>query len=399
MKFYVIWRSALKAIMDNKKRSFLTTFGIIIGIAAVIAIMALGRGFEKDTIKSLTNSDTDDINVELQLVPNDESLYQTSIDMFKDSDLVLLRSVEGVEKAERTKNDSGYVFKDIEVRDKKENKQINLVEKTDKEILEGRNLTNADNDMHSKIATIDSELAEDIFGSAKNAIGAGIDLGGQLFTIVGVYPGSATESMFSMPDSNVMVPENSYNDYFGENQSNTTVTITIAKGATPNKVTEAAINKLNEYGAMRDLGKYEAFDMAFLTDSIGKMLSTITYFITSVAGISLFIAGVGVMNMMYISVAERTKEIGIRRAMGATEKAIRWQFLLEGITLTLIGGIIGYLLGISLAYIIGKVANISVSVDAFTISLAIGVSAFVGLAFSVVPASSAAKKDLIDILR
>jgi putative ABC transport system permease protein len=171
------------------------------------------------------------------------------------------------------------------------------------------------------------------------------------------------------------------------------------KDVTASKVTTAAIDEMKASGSVKDLGNYEVYDTAALTDGIGQVLSTITYFISAVAGISLFIAGVGVMNMMYISVSERTKEIGIRRALGATRNAIRLQFLLEGITLTLIGGIIGYIVGMILAYVIGNAVSIPVSVDLFTVLLAVGVSSGIGLIFSVMPASEAAKKDLIDILR
>ena len=109
---------------------------------------------------------------------------------------------------------------------------------------------------------------------------------------------------------------------------------------------------------MRQQGEYHVSNMAMMTDGISEVLSSITLFISAVAGISLFIAGVGVMNMMYISVSERTKEIGIRRALGATRGAIRLQFLLEGMTLTLVGSI-GYLLEMIVAYAIGNVMDIS----------------------------------------
>ncbi|WP_270216081.1 ABC transporter permease, partial [Enterococcus lactis] len=104
-------------------------------------------------------------------------------------------------------------------------------------------------------------------------------------------------------------------------------------------------------------------------------------------------------HMMYISVSERTKEIGIRRALGATRKSIMLQFLLEGLILTLSGGLIGYLLGMALAYSVGSLIKVNVSLDLFTILLAVGVSSVIGLVFSVMPASEAAKKYLIDILR
>ncbi len=205
--------------------------------------------------------------------------------------------------------------------------------------------------------------------------------------------------MFSMPEKNIQIPKNSYLHYFNIENDSSSLTITLDEGVQPDKVTTEVISNLNEKGTMRDLGDYQVLDTAILTKGIGSILSTITYFITSVAGISLFIAGVGVMNMMYISVSERTKEIGIRRALGATRRSIMIQFLLEGLTLTVSGGIIGYLIGMLFAYALGILIKVNVSVDLFTILLAVGVSSVIGLLFSVMPASEAAKKDLIDILR
>lgn len=399
MKLYVIWRSSLKSIKNNKKRSFLTTFGIIIGIASVIAIMAIGRGFEKDTIKNFTNNETDEVEVNIQFIPDSESLYQSNAIFFQDMDLNILKGLEGVKKVSYPDNDNNSVYKDILVKEKTEKKQIDLVDETNREIVIGRNLSKVDNETHNKVAILDSNTAKDIYESPENSLEKGVEVEGQLFTIVGVYKGQDVQSMFSMPESNILIPKNVYFDYFEKENTTSMIVLTLENGYAPNEVTEDAVNLLKESGSMRNMGDYQPFDMSLLTDSVGKILRTITYFISAVAGISLFIAGVGVMNMMYISVAERTKEIGVRRALGATEKAIRMQFLLEGLTLTLIGGAIGYILGICFAYIVGAILDISVSVDLFTISLAIGVSAFIGLVFSVVPASVAAKKDLIDILR
>lgn len=150
---------------------------------------------------------------------------------------------------------------------------------------------------------------------------------------------------------------------------------------------------------MRQRGEYQVSNMAMMTDGISEVLNSITLFISAVAGISQFIACVGMMNVMYISVSERTKEIGIRRALGATRGAIRMQFLLEGMTLTLVGGFIVHSLGMIVSYAIGNVMDISITVDLFTVCLAVGVSSGIGLIFSVMLASEAAKKELIDILR
>jgi putative ABC transport system permease protein len=247
--------------------------------------------------------------------------------------------------------------------------------------------------------TIDSSLAKDLFGTAKSAVGRGFTLDNQVFTIVGVFPSGMEETMFSMGSTKIQIPRQTYVHFFGNERYTSSVVLTLADGSQLNKVADKAIKKLQDAGAMRQQGEYQVSNMAMMTDGISEVLSSITLFISAVAGISLFIAGVGVMNMMYISVSERTKEIGIRRALGATRGAIRLQFLLEGMTLTLVGGIIGYLLGMIVAYAIGNVMDISVSVDLFTVCLAVGVSSGIGLVFSVMPASEAAKKDLIDILR
>lgn len=399
MKFYVNWRSSLGSIKKNRKRSLLTMFGIIIGIAAVIAILSLGRGFEKDTIKSLTNNDSDKVEIQINFTPNNDGLYSSNLGFFSDRDITLLKTVSGVENVDYPQQEMSSIYKEITIKDKQESKQIELVDATEKELLYGRNLTTLDNETQNKVALIDSITAQGLFDAENKAIGKGIEVNGQIFKIVGVYQGEEMTSMFSLPESNIQLPQKTYTYYFEPEKNNYSLTMTIASGGTPSEVTTEAIDLLKKDGSMHDFGEYQVFDTAMLTDGIGQILSTITYFISAVAGISLFIAGVGVMNMMYISVSERTKEIGIRRALGATRRSIKMQFLLEGMTLTLVGGIIGYIFGILFAYAIGSLIDVSVSIDFFTVALAIGVSSGIGLIFSVMPASEASKKDLIDILR
>ncbi|MGE9903046.1 ABC transporter permease [Streptococcus alactolyticus] len=205
--------------------------------------------------------------------------------------------------------------------------------------------------------------------------------------------------MVQIPIIKPKYPKKTYSRYYQGSKNTASVTAVLDKGTKPDEVANKILDKLKKQGSLRNQGTYQSFDSSFLTKGIGKVLSTITYFISAMAGISLFIAGVGVMNMMYISVSERTKEIGIRRALGATQRSIMIQFLLEGIMLTFTGGIIGYLLGMVVAYSIGAIMKIGIQIDFFTISIAVGVSTLIGLVFSVMPAREAAKKDLIDILR
>lgn len=399
MKLYVNWRTATKAILKNRKRSLLTIFGIVIGIASVITILSIGRGFEKETLKNLTNGESDEVNIQVNFIPSNGSLNTSSLDYFTDVDIATVKQVEGVKSANYPEPDYSNIYKDIYIKGKKQNKQVSLINDSGKEPIVGRQLTSYENETLDKVAMIDSVTAKEMYGSTENALDRGIEIDGHLFKIIGIYQGSESESMFSMPESNIQIPQKTYLHYFNDTAEKYSLTVTLEKGATPSSVTTDVIEQLEEKGAMKAFGEYQVFDTALLTDGISKILRTITVFISAVAGISLFIAGVGVMNMMYISVSERTKEIGIRRALGATQNSIRMQFLLEGVTLTLFGGIVGYIVGISFAYIIGSIIDIPISIEFSTVFLAISVSTGIGLIFSVMPASAAAKKDLIETLR
>ena len=408
MNFYVNFRSAFKAINNNRKRSILTMIGIIIGVSAVIAILAIGRSYERQTIESLTKSNNGKIQAQILFNPNDDSFYETNRPAFQNSDLELVRQVSGVESAEFEKQETNSTSFSALIKNKNQSVEAKLVKQTNGELLVGRNLSKADNLNRSRVAVVNEELAKDLYGTPENALNRGILISGQNYAIVGVYRGmemseeqAQMASMFGdMSSYQVQIPKKAYEYYLikGDDASYSIV-VTMKKGTRPDEVTNKVLDKLKKSGSMRQQGSYRSFDTAILSKGIGKVLSTITYFITAVAGISLFIAGVGVMNMMYISVSERTKEIGIRRALGATQRSIMIQFLIEGVLLTFTGGVIGYFIGMILAYGIGSLMKIHVTVDLFTIVVAVGVSTLIGLIFSFMPAREAAKKDLIDILR
>ena len=408
MNFYVNFRSAFKAINNNRKRSILTMIGIIIGVSAVIAILAIGRSYERQTIESLTKSDNGKIQAQILFNPNDESFYETNRPAFQSRDLELVRQVSGVESAEFEKQETNSTSFSALIKNKNQSIEAKLVKQTNSDVLAGRNLSKADNLNRSRVAVVNEELAKDLYGTPENAVNRGVLISGPKYAIVGVYgctemideEAQMASMVGEMSSYQVQIPKKAYEYYLikGDDASYS-ILVTMKKGTRPDEVTNKLLDKLKKSGSMRQQGSYRSFDTAILSKGIGKVLSTITYFITAVAGISLFIAGVGVMNMMYISVSERTKEIGIRRALGATQRSIMIQFLIEGVLLTFTGGVIGYFIGMILAYGIGSLMKIHVTVDLFTIVVAVGVSTLIGLIFSVMPAREAAKKDLIDILR
>lgn len=397
MRKYVIFRTALAAIKRNKKRTLLTMLGIIIGISAVIAIMSLGKGFQKEMIESLTEGDNGAVTINLAFQPNDTVNGIGSQKPFNEEDLRRLERIEGVRRAKISKDETTLAYISLNVRNKEQNEVIEYAKESKKEIQWGQGFDERDGQIKRKIAVISSRLAKDLYGSEKAALSKGILLQGQYFTILGIFEDSSIMNAFSS-DASILVPKETYRYYFPESKQNNMIDLVIEEGAEATKVSQKALRYLEEEGSMRQAGSYLSYDMSSMIDQISSALSSITWFISAVAGISLFIAGIGIMNMMYISVSERNREIGIRRALGATKQEIMLQFLMEGMTITIVGGIIGYLLGMIFAALLSLILPFSASVDVETVLLAVGVSGLIGLVFSVMPASQAAKKDLTQVM-
>ncbi|MBZ4226409.1 ABC transporter permease [Bacillus wiedmannii] len=400
MRFIVSLNSALRALKNNSKRTMLTMLGIIIGIASVIAILSIGKGFEKDTISNLTKNNSKNVEIQLDFIPTNTNLYETNTSFFNNSDITYVKSVDGVKNAEYAKSNIEKVTKNILIKNKHKSKQISLFSKESYQTFIGRSIQKKDNIQKNKVAVVDDLTARELYGSPSNSINNNILIDNTMFIIVGVYKLNQNGSTFNLQqDDNVQIPLETYNFFLGEEKDTTRLTISLLEDTDTKIVKNKILNKLENSGFMREMGKYQIFDTNVLTESMKSILNSMTYFIGAVAGISLLIAGVGIMNMMYISVYERTREIAIKRAIGSTKRNILFQFLLEGIMLTISGGIIGYLVGIVLAKIIGKLFNITIFIDVSLIMLVIGISSAIGLIFTIVPAYEASRKALIDILR
>ena len=244
---------------------------------------------------------------------------------------------------------------------------------------------------------ITEDTAKDINQDIKKVLGSGLDLKGKLYQIIGIYEGGKSEVFDMTPD--IKVPKGTYQYYENAQDNPSQIKITVADNFKPSNISQKVIKKLENIGSSRNFGQYTTFDMTVLTDGIGKVLKILTYFVSSIAGISLFIAGVGVMNMMYTSVSERTKEIGVRRSVGARRVDIRTQFLAEGLMLTVSGGLIGYILGYLVALAISLVLPFKVFPDFLTIILTITITVVIGLLFSITHDNMADRKDLVEILR
>lgn len=401
MRKYILWRTAFRSIFKNKRRSFLTMFGIIIGIAAVITIVALGNGFKRNILAETTGADetgqTQYINIKYNdfenLIKEDSGISQTDKNMVAN-----LPEVKEVTYYKATKKDSNPSV-DFYDKNTKLTMTVEPTEKTELSILTGRQLNLADNDGLNKVVVLDEVVAKQVFGSAEAALNKGFELNGQVFTVVGVSANTSGEIGPQNYEPLAYFPKKTYTRYLGKKEDHSVLAIKFNTQTEDGTAMDKVLKQLNVNGESRLQGEYQSYDPSAEIKQLGSMLDQMTLFISAVAAISLFIAGVGVMNMMYISVSERTKEIGIRRALGANAKSIKQQFLFEGIVLTLSGGIIGYVLGILIAFAASFALPFSVRPDLMTVLISIGTSTLIGVCFSYLPASAAAKKELIDILK
>lgn len=311
---------------------------------------------------------------------------------FTTEDIEVARQVEGVQDASIKEDDTLGLT--AEARTVKKKADVAVVKsETVTEPDEGEGFSKEDNALKQRVATVSSEVAETLFKG--DAVGQTLYIDDIGFEVVGVKEKAQVPNAVQIPTKTVEADlPNLKSDY-------PQLMLKVGEDADKKEIATKVADQLNQRGSAVAQGSYEYADTEALMKSIGKIFDSITYFVAAVAGISLFIAGIGVMNVMYISVAERTEEIAIRRAFGAKARDIEFQFLIESVVLCLIGGIIGLVIGILIAKLVDVVTPeyIQSAVSLGSIILAVGVSTLIGIVFGWIPARAAAKKELIDIIK
>lgn len=381
---------SLKSIMKNKRRNIFTMIGIIIGIAAVITIMSLGNGFKKTASDEFADTGASKGQAMISFMP--ENMEGSKENPFDKQDIELLKQIDGVTDAKIKEDDSqSYGAK---MTNSQKQSDINIFKKDLVDnASEGKGFTQSDNELKEKVVTIDQTIAKKAFKG--DAIGKTLFIDDQGFKIVGIVNNPMYENTVNMPSE-------TFNRYMGDlSQELPQLELKVDNDDNKKEIANKAAKLLNKRGSGMSEGSYQYSDMEEVMKSITQVFDAITYFVAAVAGISLFIAGIGVMNVMYISVAERTEEIAIRRAFGAKGRDIEIQFLIESIVLCLIGGIIGLIIGILISKLVEAVTPDMVQsvVSLGSILLAVGVSTLIGIVFGWIPARSASKKELIDIIK
>lgn len=405
MSFFESLRIALNAIRVNKMRSILTMLGIIIGIASVIAIFALGNGGE-----AAINDEFKSFGVNRMI------LYHNPEEEVASRDLVTLEDLDAIQRAfsddivavsPSSSAAMSVVQKTHIQKDEGISVTVNGVSHTydqieDIPIVSGRFLLESDSDGLRNVVIIDEDLAMDVFGKT-DVVGERLTLSYYsqriTFTIVGVEEASKDSLLSGFnPAINVYVPYvtlaqiTGAGNYIYMTEINTT--------ADANKeALEGSIVSLIAQRHRTSEDNYKIFTAESEMDAVNTVMGYITGIISAVAAISLVVGGIGVMNIMLVSVTERTREIGIRKALGAQRRDILLQFLVEAVIISLIGGVIGTVIGATIALVAASQLGLPTLVPMDAVLIAWLFSAGVGIFFGLYPANKAAKLDPIDALR
>jgi putative ABC transport system permease protein len=407
-----IFGMAIGALLANKVRSALTALGIIIGVAAIIIVMSIGNAAQALILQEVQSFGARNVFISPGRIEGNnpmsaaqsvlsQSLKQHDIDELENPnnvpDAVLVSpSVEGSVSA---------TYEDQAVIETVLGSGASVFDIYNLTIAKGSAFTQTDVDSYARVAVIGKNVAKKLFG-ANDPIGKKIGMKDQKFTVVGVFS-SLNASMFGIDDM-IVVPYTAAQEYLlgGIRYFNEVVVQARTVAAVPGMVKDIQSTLRSDHN-ITDPAK-DDFTIQTQEDmmrSIDTVFMSLTAFLSLVAAISLLVGGVGVMNIMFVSVTERTREIGLRKALGATNGSILLQFLIEALLLSVGGGIIGIIVGLSVTALAVLVATRATGiVFPFVISwvgvgLGVGVSAAIGLAFGVFPARSAAQKSPVEALR
>ncbi len=401
-------RSALRALMANKLRSALTMLGIVIGVGAVVGLVSIGTGAQASITNRIEGIGANLITVfsgtRNQFTPSGAGGGATAPLTYEEA--LQLRGLPGVVAV----GPQAQSRQSVKVGKNQENVQVVGVV-PDYTIIHpdqldhGRFISAADVNNKSRVAVVGSQVVTDLFGGL-DPVGKQIKINNILFNVVGVRKSQGSGGFGFSRDTTTYVPITTAfarlsNARVGAQKTVGTIEVSAADSNSINTAIAAITDKLRTLhkikpGATDD---FTAQSQADILATATQVTGVLTVFLGAIAGISLIVGGIGIMNIMLVSVTERTREIGLRKAVGARRRDILYQFLVETITLSVLGGIIGILLGAGLSEIVNASGAIATQVSAESVVLAFGFSAAIGIFFGLYPANRAAGLRPIEALR
>lgn len=394
--FIFILKTAFLDFSRNKGRTLLTSLGILIGVLSVVLLMAFGLGLRRYIQQQFESLGTNLLRVVPGKVLQNGGFRGGSIGgiRFEERDVVALRRIDTV-------NYVVPVFSKSVTATAQGNSYLGDIYSSTAEIFLALNVkadygelfTRTDVDKRAKIAVIGPKIAEELFGSPENAIGQTIKIESQTLRIRGV-----TEKKgggFGGPDLDSFIYIPYKTGFLFDPDKKFAAIIVSAQSEESLESTKDAISQvlLNRY----EEDDFSVIEQTEILDAIGSIFGVMNLVLVAIAAISLIVGGIGIMNIMYVTVTERIKEIGIRRAIGARRKDILYLFLIESVILSLFGGLMG--LGLAYVGVIFVQQFFPAYIDMMTIALALGVSTLIGIVFGVLPAKKAADLSPIDAIR
>ena len=389
MKFMQAFKMALKSILGNKFRSFLTMLGVIIGVSSVIIAVGFAQGSTKSITDQLKGLGTNLIQVNIQGRGSNRTVGYKDLVKFANDNPGKIAAI-----APQT---SGTVTVKFGTKSRSTSligSTVDLAIIKSLSVQEGRFLLDFDNDYLQRVAVIGTAVVKDIF-KGTDPINQSMKINGQVFKVVGVLS-QTDNSQDSGDDDRVIIPVS-----VAQRLTKTVIKNFLITASSPDTVSDV-MTALTTFmtNKLKNADAFRIFNAAQMLTTLNSITGMMALILGGIAGISLVVGGIGIMNIMLVSVTERTREIGIRKAIGAKRKSILVQFLIEALMVTGIGGLVGVLIGVSsIHFIIGGLKIVPEVYSMTWITVSFGISLVVGIIFGIFPAYKAANLNPIEALR
>lgn len=386
MKIIQSFFMAISSILSNKVRSFLTMLGVIIGVSAVIMLVSLGESAEKTITEQIEGMGSNLISV--NIISIDRQIEEDDFMDLKNRYPNIIGGISPFAHAEATikyKDNNITVF--VEGVLEAYQDIVNL------DVESGRFITNVDNDFRNRVAIIGSKVVEELFDD-EPPLGKEIYIDGYKFKVVGILE-SASGSVLSDSSELIIIPLQTI-----QRMAKISEISTYYVQAASKETVDSAVAIIEDFLTQKlsESDSFTVFSLTQILDSVNVITQTFTLVLAGIAGISLLVGGIGIMNIMLVSVSERTREIGIRKAIGAKKRDIMSQFLIESSIVSGLGGVIGIILGVQGAKLIISLMDIQPTISPKTVIIAFVFSVCIGIVFGMYPANKAANLKPIDAL-